>query len=209
MLYTSKTRSHRIHFGVVLSRIIIRPDIWIQLPIRIGIRLSFWINYYTVWDSNNNNNNNNNNAICIAQIRRKQQMGCGQCPKRKAFSLHCTVVSLLQWNVAHDILMVYSYLLNAYKLVTTDHWQKVTGCLLCFANDFSRPSRSFRLFLSENRPKSLCISKILHSLMMDGWMEDIIYKITTIGLHVSILSLSVVKFDGKDCGMMLSATCQR
>ena len=176
MLYTSKTRSHRIHFGVVLSRIIIRPDIWIQLPIRIGIRLSFWINYYTVWDSN---------------------------------SLHCTVVSLLQWNVAHDILMVYSYLLNAYKLVTTDHWQKVTGCLLCFANDFSRPSRSFRLFLSENRPKSLCISKILHSLMMDGWMEDIIYKITTIGLHVSILSLSVVKFDGKDCGMMLSATCQR
>ena len=23
------------------------------------------------------NNNNNNNAICIAQIRRKQQMGCG------------------------------------------------------------------------------------------------------------------------------------
>ena len=31
-----------------------------------------------------NNNNNNNNAICIAQIRRKQQMGCGQCPKRKA-----------------------------------------------------------------------------------------------------------------------------
>ena len=45
--------------------------------------------------------------------------------------------------------------------------------------------------------------------MMDGWMEDIIYKITTIGLHVSILSLSVVKFDVKDCGMVLSATCQR
>jgi len=38
-----------------------------------------------------NNNNNNNNAICIAQIRRKQQMGCGQCPKRKAFSLALNV----------------------------------------------------------------------------------------------------------------------
>ena len=37
------------------------------------------------------NNNNNNNAICIAQIRRKQQMGCGQCPKRKAFSLALNV----------------------------------------------------------------------------------------------------------------------
>ena len=33
------------------------------------------------------NNNNNSNAVCIAQIRRKQQMGCSQCPKRKAFSL--------------------------------------------------------------------------------------------------------------------------
>ena len=41
----------------------------------------------------NNNNNNNNNAICIAQIRRKQQMGCtgSQCPKRKAFSLALNV----------------------------------------------------------------------------------------------------------------------
>ena len=28
---------------------------------------------------------NNNNAICIAQIRRKQQMGCGQCPNEKSF----------------------------------------------------------------------------------------------------------------------------
>ena len=38
-----------------------------------------------------NNNNNNNNAICIAQIRKKQQMGCSQCPKRKAFSLALNV----------------------------------------------------------------------------------------------------------------------
>ena len=37
------------------------------------------------------NNNNSNNAICIAQIRRKQQMGCGRCPKRKAFSLALNV----------------------------------------------------------------------------------------------------------------------
>ena len=36
-------------------------------------------------------NINNNNAICIAQIRRKQQMGCSQCPKRKAFSLALNV----------------------------------------------------------------------------------------------------------------------
>ena len=41
--------------------------------------------------SDNNNNNNNNNAICIAQIRKKQQMGCSQCPKRKAFSLALNV----------------------------------------------------------------------------------------------------------------------
>ena len=34
---------------------------------------------------------NNNNAICIAQIRRKQQLGCSQCPKRKAFSLALNV----------------------------------------------------------------------------------------------------------------------
>ena len=41
--------------------------------------------------TDNYNNNNNNNAICIAQIRRKQQMGCGQCPKRKVFSLALNV----------------------------------------------------------------------------------------------------------------------
>ena len=36
-------------------------------------------------------NNNNNNAICVTQIRRKQQMGCSHCPKRKAFSLALNV----------------------------------------------------------------------------------------------------------------------
>ena len=50
----------------------------------------FW-KVFKVQSDNNNNNNNNNNAICIAQIRRKQQMGCGQCPKIKAFSLALNV----------------------------------------------------------------------------------------------------------------------
>jgi len=38
--------------------------------------------------------NNNNNAICIAQIRRKQQMGCGQCPKRKVIDIVIGSVSV-------------------------------------------------------------------------------------------------------------------
>ena len=52
----------------------------------------FWFIKLIAWNRTILNRfNNNNNAICIAQICRKQQMSCSQCPKRKAFSLALNV----------------------------------------------------------------------------------------------------------------------